>query len=234
MEQKKIKGSKSSYYKQSEKRNIERTSKYINLGVNSAFDVGDVAFILSETEYTNLNELANTDATKEIAKLKETITELNKQIANLTDDKETLTTTNNDLANKLATSETQITELNNRIRQTEKELSKYTAINVDDLQQKATELETSNNELNKEIKTKTDYIVYLEQLQTDYTKLIAYHKLYFETYKHRNILKRIANTDVNSDIDKPMLKHLDFKGNPTNKDNAPIIATAKPTDANSE
>ena len=80
MEQKKIKGSKSSYYKQSEKRNIERTSKYINLGVNSAFDVGDIAFILSETEYTNLNELANTDATKEIAKLNETISDLNKQI----------------------------------------------------------------------------------------------------------------------------------------------------------
>ena len=233
MEQKKIKANKSKYYKKSENKTVETTSKYINLGVNTAFNVGDIAFILNETEYNDLNNIANTDNAKEIAKLKETITELNKQIAKLTDDKETLTTTNNDLANKLATSETQITELNNRIRQTEKELSKYTAINVDDLQQKATELETSNNELNKEIKTKTDYIVYLEQLQTDFVKLIAYYNLYFETYKHRNILKRIANTDVNSDIDKPMLKHLDFKGNPTNKDNAPIIATAKPTDANS-
>lgn len=234
MEQKQIRGSKSSYYKQSENKNIEKTSKYINLGVNSAFDVGDIAFILSETEYTNLNELANTDATKEIAKLNETISDLNKQITNLTNENTSLETINKSLSDANSELETKVSELNNTIQQTEKELSKYTAINVDDLQQKATELETSNNELNKEIKTKTDYIVYLEQLQTDYTKLIAYHRLYFETYKHRNILKRIANTDVNSNIDKPMLKHLDLKGNPTNKDNAPIIATVKPNDVNSE
>lgn len=234
MEQKQIKGSKSSYYKQSEKKNIERTSKYINLGVNTAFDVGDIAFILSETEYTNLNELANTDATKEIATLNETISDLNKQITKLTNENTSLETTNKSLSNANSGLETKVSELNNTIHQKEKELSKYIAINIDNLQQKTTELKTSNNELNKEIKTKTDYIVYLEQLQTDYVKLIAYYRLYFKTYKHRNILKRITNTDVNSDIDKPMLKHLDFKGNPTNKDNSPIIANVKPSDANFE
>lgn len=234
MEQKKIKANKSKYYKKSENKTVETTSKYINLGVNTAFNVGDIAFILNETEYNDLNNITNTDNAKEIAKLKETISDLNKQIAILTDENKTISKTNSKLTATVGVNESEISKLNNLIHSKDKELAKYNGVNVDDLQHKATELETTNKELNTEIKTKTDYIVYLEQLQTDYTKLIAYHRLYFKSYKHRNILKRIANTDVTSDIDKPMLKHLDFKGNPTNKENAPIIATAKPNETKSD
>lgn len=234
MEQKKITGSKSSYYSKSEKRNIERTSKKVNLGVNSAFDVGDVAYVLSETEYNDLIKLTNTDATKEITKLNETIKELNNKLNSLTNDNETLNNANKDLSVINSNLEKEISQLKDLIYNKDKELTKYNAIDVDKLQQLTTELETTNKELNTEIKTKTDYIVYMEQMQTDFVKLLSYYNDYFKTYKNRNILKRIANTDVNSDIDKPMLKHLDLKGNPINKEDAPTIPIAKTDNAKSE
>lgn len=46
------------------------------MGVNSAFDVKDTVYILSENEYNNLNDKTNTNAVKQIAKLNETITDL--------------------------------------------------------------------------------------------------------------------------------------------------------------
>lgn len=54
MEQSQIKGSITTYFKKSENKNIERISKYINLGVNSKFNVNDVAYVLNETEYNIL------------------------------------------------------------------------------------------------------------------------------------------------------------------------------------
>lgn len=232
MEQKKIKGTKKTYETQNKK--VTKCNRYINLGVNTAFAVDDVVYVLSETEYNDLTATANANATVNISELKETLTEKEKEIAKLTRNITTLETSNTNLTNQIGANETAISELKELIQQKEKELSKYIAIDVDSVTNKLNELETENKDINKEIRTKTDYIVYLEQLQTDYTKLLAYYILYSEKYKSRNIFKRIANTDVDSDIAKPTLKHLDLKGNPTDKETAPTIPIVNKSDANSE
>lgn len=234
MEQSQIKGSTTTYFKKSENKNIERISKYINLGVNSKFNVNDVAYVLNETEYNNLIDKANTDAVKQIAKLNETISELNKQITNLTDDKETLINTNNKLSNKLATYETQITELKQMNQQTAQEnktltnqLNKYVNIDVDKLQMKTETLTDENKDLLINIKEMDKYIIYLEQLQTDYKELINYNR-------NKNFLTPLLNAIGLSDVVKPQLKHLDMKGHQLNKDNEPILTKATDTETNSE
>lgn len=227
MEQSQIKGKLSSYYKQSENKTIEKTSKYINLGVNSSFDVGELAYILSETEYNDLTEIANTDTAKHIATLTETISELRTDIATLTDENNKLKASNNELVNTVGANETELSELRQLIQQKEKELSKYTAIDVETLQQKATELETENKELNKQLGIKTDYIVYLEQLQTDYKELINYQR-------NKKFLTPLLNAIGLTDIAKPQLKHLDMKGHLITSKNEPILTQKTETEPKSE
>ena len=227
MEQKKIKGTKKTQKNKNE--TITKCNRYINLGVNSTFNVGDDVYILSETEYTNLTDKATANDGVIISELKETITEKEKEIANLTAKITTLKTENKSLTNKVGNiSELQQenTELNNLILSKEKELAKYNAIDIDKLTNDKETLETENKELSKQLGIKTDYIVYLEQLQTDYKELINY-------FRNKNFLTPLLNAIGLSDIDKPQLKHIDMKGNKTDKNNEPVLTESNSTDANS-
>ena len=228
MEQKKIKGTKKTQKNKNE--TITKCNRYINLGVNSTFNVGDDAYILSETEYTSLTDKATANDDAIISELKETITEKEKEIANLTAKITTLETSNKDLTNQvgnISKLQQENTELNNLIRSKEKELAKYTAIDIDKLQQKATELETENKELSNKVTNRDEYIIYLELLQTDYKLLVQHLNNYLSLYKHRNIINRVINKDVASDIDKPQLEMMDFKGNISDEAKAPIIVIDK-------
>lgn len=234
MEQTQIKGNKSSYFKKSENKTIETISKIANLGVNSSFNVGDVVNVLSETEYNNLIETANTDDAKEIVKLNETITRLKKELNTLTDDNNKLKATNKELLNTINNNETDInklqqenTELTNTIRSKDKELTKYTAIDIDKLQQDNKNLETTNKELLGKVVNRDEYIVYLELLQTDYKLLVQYLNTSLTLQKQRNFIDRVINKDVISDIDKPQLELMDFKGNISDDAKAPINAIVK-------
>ena len=234
MEQTKIKGNKSSYFKKSENKTIETISKIANLGVNSCFDVGDVVYVLSETEYNDLMETVNTDDAKEIAKLNETITLLKKEINTLTDDNNKLQATNKELTNTIGNNESDIsklqqekTELNDLILSKEKELSKYDAIDVEKLQQENTDFETTNKELLEKVTNRDEYIIYLELLQSDFKLLVQYLNTSLTLQKQRNFFNRVINKDVASDIDKPQLELIDFKGNVSDDADAPINAIVK-------
>lgn len=224
MEQKKIKGTKKTQKNKNE--TITKCNRYINLGVNSTFEVGATAYILSETEYNDLNDKANVNDDNNITELKELLTDKEKEIAKLNDTITTLETSNNDLTVKVGAYETDISQLNLLIQQKETELSKYTAIDIDKLTNDKETLETENKELSKQLGIKTDYIVYLEQLQTDYKELINY-------FRNKNFLTPLLNAIGLSDIDKPQLKHIDMKGNKTDKNNEPILTESNSTDANS-
>lgn len=71
------------------------------------------------------------------------------------------------------------------------------------------------------------YIIYLEQLQTDYKELLHYNR-------NKNFLTPLLNAFGLFDIVKPQLKHLDMKGHQLNKDNEPILTKATDTETNSE
>lgn len=227
MEQSRIKGKPSSYYKKSENKTIEKISKYINLGVNSEFNVNDVAYVLSETEYTDLTGAVNTDAVKELTELKETLRVKETEITKLTDKITTLEASNKELSDTIGATETQLSELRQLIQQKEKELSKYSNIDVDKLQQIATELETTNKELLGKVTNRDEYIIYLELLQTDYKVLVQYLNTSLMLHKQRNLINRVINKDVASDMDKPQLEMIDSKGNVLADAEAPIITLNK-------
>lgn len=234
-----IKGNKSKYFKKSENKEVTITSKYINLGVNSDFDLKETVYILSETEYKELTDINNTDTAREIAITKDNLNDMtnkyNDVIAEL-DNKETtikelenkiniLTAGNDDKDNTIKGCENQITTL-------KKELKIYTGVNLEELQQNIKDSETLIKTLNKEIKTKTDYIIYMEQLQTDYIKLIAYYNNFIDKYRTRNIINRIINTSVN--LDTPQLKHIDIKGDILKDSSEPVILMAPINSSNKE
>ncbi len=215
-----IKGNKTTYFKKSENKTVETISKYVNLGVNSCFSIDDDVVILSETDYNKLMKEINTDAVDEIDKLNETIAELNKQITKLTND-------NDIINNKLSTKQQEINKLNNIITDKDNELNKYNDADVDKLNETIADLTDDNKELLETLSDRQTYIIYLEQMQTDYKDIINYHR-------NKNILTPLLNAIGLSDIDKPQLKHLDIKGNKLTKTNEPILTKGKETETHSE
>lgn len=215
MEQKQVKGSNSTYYHKKKKKEIKTTSKYINLGVNSLFNVDDIAYILSDEEYNSL-----TNDSKEIKELKQ-------QIDVLTNKCDDLLSSNKNLSDKVTAYENEITSLNQLISSKDKEISDN-KINIEKYQQTKEKLEIANKE-NKELISnvvdRDNYINYLERVQSDYRVLIQYLNLYLEQYQQRNIIKRIANSDI--DITKPTLNYIDFKGNLSDNVTAPLIDVPK-------
>lgn len=215
MEQKQVKGSNSTYYNKSKKKEVKTTSKYINLGVNSLFNVDDMAYILSDKEYNSL-----TNDNKEIKELKQ-------QIDVLTNRCNDLLSSNKELSDKVTAYDNEITSLNQRISSKDKEISDNN-INIEKYQQAKKDLEIANQE-NKElisdVMDRDNYINYLERVQSDYRVLIQYFNLYLEQYQQRNIIKRVTNADV--DITKPTLNYIDFKGNISDNVSAPLIEVPK-------
>lgn len=215
MEQKQVKGSNSTYYNKSKKKEVKTTSKYINLGVNSLFNVDDMAYILSDKEYNSL-----TNDNKEIKELKQ-------QIDVLTNRYNDLLSINKELSDKVTAYDNEITSLNQMISSKDKEISDN-KINIEKYQQTKEDLEIANKE-NKElisdVMDRDNYINYLERVQSDYRVLIQYFNLYLEQYQQRNIIKRVTNADV--DITKPTLNYIDFKGNISDNVSAPLIEVPK-------
>ena len=137
MEQKQVKGSNSTYYNKSKKKEVKTTSKYINLGVNSLFNVDDMAYILSDKEYNRL-----TNDNKEIKELKQ-------QIEVLTNRCNDLLSSNKELSDKVTVYDNEITSLNQMISSKDKEISDN-KINIEKYQQTKEDLEIANKE-NKEL-----------------------------------------------------------------------------------
>ena len=222
MEQKEVRGSKTSYYNKSEKKTIERISKLINLGVNSPFNVGDIAYILSDDEYKELidNNTGND--------------ELMNDIKRLSDDNNKLDATNKELSDKVAALSDEVASLTAMISEQEQELNKYSDLDIDKLNQSINDLEIANKELSSKVTNRDEYIIYLELLQSDYKLLIQYLNICNDLQDKRNVFNRLINKDVASDIDKPTLELIDFKGNVSDKENAPIINITSNKDVNSE
>ena len=222
MEQKKVKGSKTSYYNKSEKKKIERVSKQVNLGVNSAFDVGDIAYVLSDDEYKELidNNTGNDELMNDIKQLR--------------DDNNKLDATNKELSDKVAALSDEVASLTAMISEQEQELNKYSNIDIDKLNQSINKLEIANKELSSKVTNRDEYIIYLELLQSDYKLLIQYLNICNDLKDKRNFFNRMINKDVASDVDKPSLDLIDFKGNVSDKENAPIIHINSNKDVNSE
>lgn len=219
MEQKQIKGSQANYYSEKEKRVIERVSKYINLGVNSAFDVGDIAHILSDVEYREVLE--------EIKQLKDSNNVLDADNKALKEQLNSLSDEVTTYENEIQQHKNEIDKLNLTIMEQEQELNKYSNIDIDMLQQ-------SIKELSDRVTNRDEYIIYLELLQSDYKVLIQYLNICKDLQDNRNAFNRLLNKDATSDIDKPTLELINFDGSVIDKKNAPIININHKKDVNSE
>ena len=218
-----IKGNKSSYYKKTEKKTVTTTSKYVNLGVNSLFDVGDIVYVLGDKEYDDLTS-SNIDV-------------LMNEIEQLKEENRTLKDSNNVLSDKLTASDNEIITLNATITMQEKKLSKYNDVDIDQLNQSIMELNNKNgrlhdekdnlqnekDKLNKEIHDKDDEIKHMGEVQADYRVLIQYLNDYINQQHNRHIFQRIINTIV--ELDRPALQQIDFNGDI--KESVTIPATIK-------
>ena len=255
MEQKKVKGSNITY--KTKKKEVTKKSKNINLGVNSCFDVGDIAYILSDKEYNSLtndsgaiteleqqitvltnrcNDLLNSNKElsdkvtaydKQLTNDNKTITELKQQIEVLSNRCDDLQSNNKDLSDKVTNYENEITSLNHLINSKDKAIADITS-DVEKYQQTKQDLEIAikeNKELISDVKDRDNYINYLERVQSDSRVLIQYLNLYLEQYQQRNIIKRLANSDV--DMTKPILNYIDFKGNVSDDITVPLIDVPK-------
>ena len=65
-----IKGNKTKYFNKTENKEVVKYSKYVNLGVNSAFDIGDKAVVLPINLYDDLIN-SNKDNIKQLETIKE-------------------------------------------------------------------------------------------------------------------------------------------------------------------
>lgn len=181
-----IKGKKTSYTK-SDGSKVVKYSKTINLGVNSAFDVGTNVVVMAESDYNNSNNNVEsvTELTNTIAKHEATINNLTNTIAELKDDLQQSTSSNVVKADRIA-------ELTTAVAEAEQQLTKYTTIlgqyNI-----------TGADELNN--------------LIAEFRIILNYLNDCINAYEKQGRIKRFFKVNPLSDIGKPTTKLIDYKGN---------------------
>lgn len=192
-----IKGNKTKYFKKSENKEVTKYSKYVNLGVNSNFKLDDIVAVLLINDYDNL--IANNINSDELNNANETIKELNKEIdskdkaiANLSNVNEDLT---KDLANATKENATTLSAIANLKDE----------INSKDV--KLTEIMTILKQYNiKEFEE-------LSTLLNDYKVALNYLSDCIVAYETQGRFKRFLKENPTSDIRKPPLKLIDYRGN---------------------
>lgn len=192
-----IKGNKTKYFKKSENRKVATISKYINLGVNSDFNIDDVVAVLPINEYETL--IANNTNDDELNKLNETITDLNKELS----DKETA-----------------ITNLNNTNERLTKELAELNKENATNL----SAMVNLKDVINGKDKKLTEIMAILKHydikqiddlntLLSEYKIALSYFSDCLVAYEKQGRFKRFLKENPTNEIAKPPLKLIDYKGN---------------------
>ena len=239
----------------------ESVSKRIDLGVNSAFNIGDEVSILSSDDFNKLTDgnadeiqvLKNISSGKDdtIAKLNESNDKLNQELqdkldlindvtAKLKASEKRVKELESDVSEKddiIADSEKSIADKNAEIKELKEtngalndtidelkplllskddtiaeldnKLSKYDAVDVDDLKSKSDELDKSKNVI---IKLQNDIILF-KDIISDYKSLVDYKDNTITALKNQGFLdKYIRSKDVTDDLKEPALKNIDSAG----------------------
>ena len=239
----------------------ESVSKRIDLGVNSAFNIGDEVSILSSDDFNKLTDgnadeiqvLKNISSGKDdtIAKLNESNDKLNQELqdkldlindvtAKLKASEKKVKELESDVSKKdnvIADSEKSIADKNAEIKELKEtngalndtidelkplllskddtiaeldnKLSKYDAVDVDDLKSKSDELDKSKNVI---IKLQNDIILF-KDIISDYKSLVDYKDNTITALKNQGFLdKYIRSKDVTDDLKEPALKNIDSAG----------------------
>ena len=212
----------------------ESISYTINLGVNSAFDDNDKVAIIPISDFNNLsdvdadviadleNAVADKDAT--ITANAKSIDELNAKVENnsvlINDLRDKLTAsekTINDLESDVSKKDKKISELesiiadkDNKISDLEKQTAIYNAIDIDDLQNKADELDKSKNVI---IKLQND-INHLQNKQNEYLLLVNFKDKQIVKLENKGVFDTLFGKYVTADIVEPTLSLIDVSGNP--------------------
>lgn len=190
-----IKGNKTKYFNKTENKEIIKHSKYVNLGVNSNFNIGDEVVVLSNKEYNSILN-GNDDAVT----LKERI----KELTNTIDDKDNMINNIND----------ELEQLNKEIRNNNSE----NISNIAKISALTEELKTVELELT-ELKTiLKQYDINtadgLNNLIKEFRIILNYLNDCVIAYEKQNRLKRFLKQNPTIDIAKPPTNLLDYRGNP--------------------
>ena len=200
-----IKGNKTKYYNKTNETEIIKYSKYVNLGVNSNFNIDDEVVVIAKQYYNDVIAVNNDDI-----KLNETIKELsnnndelmellelkNNNIDELRDQLQQSTNTN---ANK----SDEIINLTNSLAEVEQQLTEYLTI-----------LKQYN------ITTSDD----LNRIFGEFRVILNYLNDCIIAYEKQGRIKRFLKKNPTSDIVKPATKLLDYRGNQYINNNADISA----------
>lgn len=207
-----IKGNKTKYFNKSENKEVVKYSKYVNLGVNSAFDIGDKAVVLPINLYDDLIN-SNKDNIKQLETIKElnntiadkdnTIADLTNKVANLNDEIRTISTTNTSNATRIA-------DLTTELKAVELELTAITTVMKQYNITSADELNTIFNDVRTALNYLSDCIT---------------------AYETQGRIKRFLKENPTIDIAKPPLMLMDYKGN-INTGNGAEISATKVNDSN--
>lgn len=226
LEKRVIKGNEKKYKRKSDNKEIIKQSLYINLGVNSCFNADDEVIILTEENYNSIvNDNASDDTIKqlndEIAKLNSLMDSREQEITQLSNANLELNSQIATLNDALSDKDTVINGKDTAIKELEKEIAKYNSINIDELQQKAKEVEQYKN-----------IVISLQNEKIEFKDVINYLNNCIDRLEHRNIILRVMNKDNTSDVAKPSLKLIDYNGNSltksdVNSDNILIDRTPK-------
>ena len=207
-----IKGNKTTYFNKTENKEVVKYSKTINLGVNSRFNINDSVIVIAKKDYDNIIT-ANADNIKQ----NETIKELNKVI----DDKDN---TINDLTNEVA-------KLNQMI-QTISNTNTTNATKITDLMAELKAVELDLTAITTVMKQYN--ISNADELNTifiDVRTALNYLSDCITAYEKQGRFKRFLKENPTTDITKPSLMLMDYKGNVNNNNGAEIINT-KTNDSN--
>lgn len=208
-ERKTVKGNNITYNKKDGK--VNKINKYLNLGVNSLFNVDDEVIIISADDF---DSIATADAPTtddkslldEISKLEKTIEDKDNKIKQLKDSYSKLNDSVDEVKALLLSKDSTIDEL-------EKKLVKYDAVDVDEFKEKLASLNKQNDDLNSELRKSNKIIMMLQNQKMEYKDLVNYNIRIADAYKNQGMLNKLLGRDATAEIIKPNLKLLDESGN---------------------
>lgn len=187
-----IKGNKTKYYNKTDDKEVVKYSKYVNLGVNSCFNIDDDVVVISKKEYDDLTATNGNE------------TEIIKELNNLIDDKDNKIT---NLTDKMAELNREIGNINNTNTNNANKIADLTT------ELKAVELELT------ELKTimKQYNITHADELGNliaEFRVILNYLSDCIVAYETQGRFKRFLKKTPTLDIVKQPTKLIDYRGNP--------------------
>lgn len=200
-----IKGNKTKYYNKTDDKEIIKYSKYVNLGVNSSFNIDDKVVVMAKQYYDDLMAVNDDDI-----KLNETIKELSNN--------------NDELMELLEIKDNNIDELRDQLQQsTNTNANKSDEIinltnSLAEVEQQLTEFKTILKQY--DITTSDD----LNNVFGEFRVILNYLNDCLIAYEKQGRIKRFLKENPTSDIVKPATKLLDYRGNQYINNGADISA----------